>query len=115
MILLRCLVLLKYILCSRSSCESNNLHGLAVVNYEGPQNVKENRAYKSENDRDKKDNKLIRHFDTSLCPTEIGKVCLGDVKSLGKMPDELRKEDVDRKIFLEIDYKYGERETDYGK
>lgn len=68
-----------------------------------------------ESDRDKKDNKLKRHFDTSLCLAESGKVCLGDVKSLSKMPEELRKEDVDRKIFLEIDYKYAEKESDFGR
>ncbi|CAG9760690.1 unnamed protein product [Ceutorhynchus assimilis] len=103
-----------YYLNVRSSCEHTNLHGLAVISYEGPQKGKVKREHKNENDRDKKDNRLARRFDTSLCQAEIGKVCLGDVKSFDKMPDELRKEEVDRKIVLEIDYKYGERETDYG-
>lgn len=100
----------------RSTCKGHDLHGLAVINYVNPSTskpIEKNRQVGR--DQDKKDNKLKRHFDTSLCLAESGKVCLGDVKSLSKMPEELRKEDVDRKIFLEIDYKYAEKESDYGR
>ncbi|XP_066154201.1 uncharacterized protein [Euwallacea fornicatus] len=104
-----------YYLSVRSSCEDRDLHGLAVINYEGPLKETEKKGRKMANDQDKKDNRLKRHFDTSLCRPESDKVCLADVKSLNKMPGELRKEHVDRKIVLEIDYKYGEKETDYGE
>ncbi|XP_019754533.2 L-ascorbate oxidase-like [Dendroctonus ponderosae] len=102
-----------YYLSVKSSCESSDLHGLAVINYEGRPKGTEKKGGKIANDGGEKNTKLKRHFDTSLCRTESGKVCLGDVKSLDKMPKELRKETVDRNIFLAIDYKYGERETDY--
>lgn len=88
-----------------------------MINYVNPSTSKpiEKKRRQVGSDQDKKDNKLKRHFDTSLCLAESGKVCLGDVKSLNKMPEELRKEDVDKKIFLEIDYKYAEKESDYGR
>lgn len=88
-----------------------------MINYVNPTTSKpiEKKRRQVGSDQDKKDNKLKRHFDTSLCLAESGKVCLGDVKSLSKIPEELRKEDVDKKIFLEIDYKYAEKESDYGK
>ncbi|XP_066261063.1 uncharacterized protein [Euwallacea similis] len=104
-----------YYLSVKSSCEDRDLHGLAVINYEGLPKDTERKERKMANDQDKKDNRLKRHFDTSLCRPESDKVCLADVKSLSKMPGELRKEHVDRKIVLEIDYKYGEKETDYGE
>lgn len=104
-----------HLVCFRSSCEGSDLHGLAVINYEGRPKEIEKKAGKIANVGGEKNTKLKRHFDTSLCRTESGKVCLGDVKSLDKMPKELRKETVDRNIFLAIDYKYGELETDYGR
>ncbi|XP_030761003.1 laccase-like [Sitophilus oryzae] len=89
----------------KSTCQETDLHGLAVVNYKSPEASFET-DNKIDNAAPKNVEKTSRHFDTSLCESEVGKVCLANVKSLQKMPEELRKEEVDRKIFLEIDYKY---------
>ncbi|KAF7277936.1 hypothetical protein GWI33_009052 [Rhynchophorus ferrugineus] len=87
-----------FYLTARSTCSESDLNGLAVVNYK---NSDRNIEIKSIKDT----TKLTRDFDTSLCPSKLGSVCLQDVKSLEKMPEELRESEVDRKIYLDIDFR----------
>lgn len=62
------------------SCEGD---GLALLNYEG--------GGKEQNNQEQKKEKEGRSFDTALCESKIGRVCLKDVKSLQKMPEQLNK------------------------
>ncbi|RZC42614.1 laccase-like, partial [Asbolus verrucosus] len=63
------------------SCDGN---GLALINYEG--------SRKGRDDRDKELKNDERSFDTALCESKIGRVCLGGVKSLQKIPEQLKKQ-----------------------
>ncbi|XP_018575222.1 laccase-2-like [Anoplophora glabripennis] len=93
-----------YFLRASSSCNSREIHGLAVISYGGSGVEATER---------KKDEKL-RHFETSLCKSEIGKVCLGDVRPLNKILPELRDPQVDRQIYLGFDSALGTMDIDTG-
>ncbi|XP_060529853.1 uncharacterized protein LOC132704101 [Cylas formicarius] len=88
----------------KSNC-GNELSGLAVINYEAVKKSTKNSVSRNE---------IARSFNTSFCDTQIGKVCLQDVKALIKIDEELRNREVDHTAILEIDYKYREKETSYG-
>lgn len=92
-----------YYLRVKSQCNNNELNGLGIINYDGI--TKKEFSFK---EKTKPDEETTRSFDTAFCDSQIGRVCLRDVKALVKMPSELREHDVSRKIYLEIDYKLGE-------
>ncbi|KAJ8957788.1 hypothetical protein NQ314_006503 [Rhamnusium bicolor] len=72
-----------YFLRAKSTCNENELNGLSMISYDGFSGANiENKIVLEEN---------FRKFDTSLCNSKIGKVCLGDVRSLNKIPSNLRK------------------------
>jgi hypothetical protein len=56
--------------------------GLALLNYQA--RGKARGEDKKESDREG------RSFDTGLCDSQIGRMCLRDVKALQKMPEKLR-------------------------
>lgn len=94
-----------YLIKAKSSCNNKEIHGLAVISYDGAT------VEATENEPNEK----LRHFERSFCSSEIGKVCLGDVRPLNKMVPEPTNSQVDRKIYLGFDYALGTMEKDQGK
>ncbi|CAH0555836.1 unnamed protein product [Brassicogethes aeneus] len=90
-----------------SQCK-DDLTGLGVINYEGV--PKKEFPLKNQVKADDR----IRVFDTAICDSEIGKVCLKNVKALNKMPNELREYEVGRKIYLGFDYKLRNKDAHEG-
>lgn len=80
-----------------SECGDNVIKGAAVLRYE---KAKKDTIKSKQNEEEKS-----RKFNTAVCERQIGKVCLGNVNSLQKMPEKLRDLDVVRKIVLSFDYK----------
>lgn len=81
-----------------SDCEGAVIESAAVLSY------KEAKKDEILTPKEREDGKL-RRFNTGVCERQLGKVCLGNVNSLQKMPEELRELDVARKIVLPFDYK----------
>lgn len=93
-----------YFVTVKSECNDRVVEGVAVLNYEGA--TKENVKIQDAPINSAEVN--ARKFSTAVCQTELGKVCLGDVSALNKMPQELRMDDVGRQIYLHFDYKLTE-------
>lgn len=87
-----------YILSVTSECTGERIEGLALVNYDGF-NLKqsEEKIESLENNIEIHDG---REFNTEICDGAIGKICAFDAQSLRKMPKELQKVEVDKKIYL---------------
>lgn len=94
-----------YFLRAKSSCNSKEIHGVAVISYDGAT------VEATESERIEK----LRHFETSLCASGIGKVCLGDVRPLNKMIQELKNSEVDKQIYLGFNFTLGTTEKEKGK
>lgn len=80
-----------------SECGDSLIQGAAVLSYEKA--IKE-MVKPKENEKGKS-----REFNTAICERQLGKVCLGNINSLHKMPEELRDLEVSRKVVLPFDYK----------
>lgn len=87
-----------YFMRAVSDCDGDIVEGVAILSYE---EAKKEGAVKSKETEDTK----ARKFNTAICERQLGKVCLGSVNSLNKMPEELRELEVARKIVLPFDYK----------
>lgn len=81
-----------------SECDGVLTEGVAVLNYEEAK--REGMVESKEIEEGK-----TRRFNTAICERQLGKVCLGSVSSLEKMPEELRELEVMRKVVLPFDYK----------
>lgn len=82
-----------YFIRALSEC---GVEGVAVLNYE--------KAKKQANLKQIEEGNS-RKFNTAVCERQLGKVCLGSVNSLQKMPEALRDLEIMRKIILPFDYK----------
>lgn len=96
-----------YFIRVRSDCMDDVSESIAVLNYEGADNSKVKIVKMPMTSPELKS----RKFNTVACESNLGKVCLNDVVSLNKIPEELRVAEMERKLYLPFDYK----NTDGGK
>ncbi|KAJ8912104.1 hypothetical protein NQ315_005440 [Exocentrus adspersus] len=91
-----------YFLRVKSSCNNNDIYGLAIISYNGATlEVKENNLTET-----------LRHFETNFCSSENEKVCLGDIRMVDKIPLEIRKKEVDKQFYLAFNYTMGQIKND---